>query len=128
MTETVSMRRDYPAPPEQVFRAWTEIDKLRTWFGCGPGMLWTVHEWDATPGGAIHVSLTFDTGPFEVKGEFLIVDPPHHLRYRWGDDQLVDVRITPHGTGSHLNLVHSGIPTEHRGFVNTGWTSAVEQL
>jgi uncharacterized protein YndB with AHSA1/START domain len=128
MTETVTIRREYPVPPERVFRAWTEIELLRQWFGSGPGMLWTVHQWEPTAGGALHVSLTFDSGPFEVKGEFLEVEPPHRLRYRWGDDQFVDVRISARGNGSAVEITHSGIPTEHRGFVDTGWSTAVEQL
>jgi uncharacterized protein YndB with AHSA1/START domain len=61
MAETVTLHRDYPHPPERLFAAWTDVELVRQWFGCGPGMLWTVHEWDVRPGGAIRVSLTFDT-------------------------------------------------------------------
>jgi len=57
---------------------------LSQWFRCGQDKLWTVHEWDVRPGGAIRVSLEFDAGPFEVTGQFLVVDPPHRLRAREG--------------------------------------------
>jgi uncharacterized protein YndB with AHSA1/START domain len=50
MSETVSFEREYAAPPDRVWAAWTELDPLTTWFGCGPGMLWNVHEWDARVG------------------------------------------------------------------------------
>lgn len=92
MPESLFMHRRYEASPERVFEAWTNVELLRQWFGCGPGMLWNVHEWDVRVGGAIRVSLEFDHGPFEVRGEFLVVDAPHHLRYRWSSDQIVDVR------------------------------------
>jgi uncharacterized protein YndB with AHSA1/START domain len=128
MAETVSLQRDYPYPPERVFRAWTDVELLRQWFGCGPGMLWRVHDWDVRPGGAIHVSLDFDTGPYEVKGEFLVVEPPHRLRYRWADEQIVDVTVEALPTGSRLTLVHTGLSEMERGFVDAGWTSALDQL
>jgi uncharacterized protein YndB with AHSA1/START domain len=123
------MQRDYSASPDRVFEAWTNVDLLRQWFGCSPGMLWTVHEWDARVGGAIHVSLQFDNGPFEVRGQFLVVEPPRRLRYRWWRDQVVDVTIDAHGAGSRLRLEHSGLATDAEcSFTNAGWTFALEQL
>jgi uncharacterized protein YndB with AHSA1/START domain len=128
MADVVSIEREYSAPPERVFRAWVDLDLLRQWFGCGPGMLWTVHEWDVRVGGAIHVSLDFDTGPFEVKGEFLVVEPPHRLRYRWSDNQTVDVAIAAAGTGSRVTVRHSGLAESECPVVDAGWSSALTQL
>src|SRR5437762_10054532 len=128
MSETASFEREYTAPPDRVWAAWTEFDLLTKWFGCGPGMLWNVHEWDVRVGGAIHVSLQFDTGPFEVRGEFLVVERPRHLRYRWQGEQVVDVTIEAHGSGSLLRLEHSGLSGYERGFVDAGWTTALHQL
>ena len=91
-------------------------------------MLWNVHEWDVRVGGAIRVSLDFDHGPFEVKGEFLVVDPPRRLRYRWSGEQIVDVTIEPHGGGSRLSLEHSGLSDEECAITDAGWGSALEQL
>ena len=96
MSESVTLHRDYPAPPERVFDAFTNVELLSRWFGCGPGMLWTIHTWEPRVGGAIYVSLMFEKGPYEVRGEFLQVDRPRRLRYRFGPDQIVDVTIDPH--------------------------------
>jgi uncharacterized protein YndB with AHSA1/START domain len=128
MAETVTLQRDYPYPPQRVFDAWTDVRLLRQWFGCGPGMLWTGHEWEVRPGGRIRVSLTFDTGPYEVTGEFVVVEPPHRLRYRWNGDQTVDVTIEEHAGGSRLTLVHTGLSQPERDIVTAGWTSAFDQL
>ena len=128
MAETVTLQRDYPYSPERLFAAWTDVELLRQWFGCGPGMLWTVHQWQVRPGGAIHVSLQFDAGPFEVRGEFLIVEPPHRLQYRWSGDQTVDVTIEARDNGSRLTLMHTGLTDHERGFVDVGWTNALDQL
>ena len=113
MTETVTLQQEYPYPPDQVFQAWTDVALLSQWFGCAADMLWTVHEWDVRPGGAIRVSLSFDTGPFEVEGQFLVVEPPHRLRYQWSDSQIVDVLIERTTGGSRLTPCRGYSPTAH---------------
>jgi uncharacterized protein YndB with AHSA1/START domain len=129
MSESVSLHRDYPAPPERVFAAFTNVDLLSRWFGCGPDMLWTVHTWEPLVGGAIHVSLQFEKGPYEVRGEFLQVDHPRRLRYRFGPDHIVDVTIDPHGSGSRVTVNHSGLEnSEMCGIITGGWTAGLGQL
>jgi uncharacterized protein YndB with AHSA1/START domain len=128
-TESLSMERDYAEPPQRVFDAWTQVDLLRRWFGCASDKLWRVHEWDPRVGGKIHVSLDFDGNPYDVEGEFLIVDPPRRLKYRWEDDQEVDVTIEPLGTGSRLRLTHT-FPAndEARSFLTMGWSFGLDEL
>lgn len=129
MTERFILEREYAVPPEELFNAWTDVAILTRWFGCGNDMLWTVHEWDVREGGAITVSLDFGSKPYEVRGEFLTVDPPRRLRYRWQTDQTVDVTIEARRTGSWLRLEHSWPPTdEDRSMLDAGWKSALEQL
>jgi uncharacterized protein YndB with AHSA1/START domain len=129
MTEKVFMQREYAARPEQVFRAWTDVNVLQRWFGCSSDRHWNVHEWDVRTGGKIRVSLDFGGHPFEVEGEFLTVDPPFHLRYRWNRDETVDVRIEPRDSGSLLTLEHRWPPTdEDRSMIDAGWTSALDEL
>jgi uncharacterized protein YndB with AHSA1/START domain len=129
MTNRFYAERKYEAPSERVFSAWTDVDTLRLWFGCSSEMLWQIHEWEVRVGGQIRVSLNFGDKTFEVEGAFLVVDPPHHLRYRWDDDQIVDVQIEPCGTGSLLKLEHRWPPTiEDRSMIAAGWTSALDQL
>ncbi len=129
MTDRFVAERAFSVPPEELFAAWTDVAILTRWFGCGNDMLWTVHAWDVRPGGAIAVSLDFDGTPYEVRGEFLVVDPPRRLHYRWNDDQSVDVTIEAAGSGSLLRLEHRWPPTDDdRSMIDAGWTSALEQL
>lgn len=128
-TRTLQLERSYDVAPDRLFAAWTDIAVLTTWWGCAEDMLWTVHSWAPVPGGDIHVSLDFDGTPFVVRGEFLIVEEPDHLRYRFGEREVVDVRIEPRGTGSHLRLSHSELPgDEQHGIVEAGWTHALGLL
>jgi len=129
MSETVVLKREYAAPPERVFEAWTNVELLTQWFGCGPNMLWTVHEWDVRVGGQLYVSLMFEKGPFAVRGELVAVEPPRHLRYRFGADQFVDATIEPRGRGSRLTVRHSGLPNQDMcNIISGGWTNGLAQL
>ena len=128
-TETLTMEHDYASPPERVFEAWMDVDLLRLWFGCGPDTLWNVHVWEPRVGGRIHVSLDFDGRPYEVRGEVLVVDPPRRLQYRWSDDEIVEVTIEPHRSGSRLRLAHTyRAGEEARSMLTMGWSNSLEQL
>jgi len=127
-TETLTLQRDYAAPPDRVFEAWTDPDVLALWFGCATEKLWQVHEWDVRAGGKLHVSLDFDGVPFAVHGEFVVVDPPHRLRYRWSNDEMIEVTIEPHGTGSRLHLAHTFRPGPEGAVRTEGWTWSLGQL
>jgi len=123
------MERYYAAPPERVFEAWTNVDLLRLWFGCAPDKLWNVHVWDVRVGGQIFVSLDFDKHPFEVGGEFLLVDAPRRLKYRWSDNEIVEVTIEPYESGSRLRLTHTyPAGDEARSIVTMGWSHSLGQI
>jgi uncharacterized protein YndB with AHSA1/START domain len=121
--------RDYSSPPEHLFMAWTQVPLLQRWFGCAPDRLWSIHLWEARVGGRLHVSLDFDGRPFEVRGEFLTVDPPSRLIYRWSENEIVDVVIELRAGGSHLRVTHT-FPATHeaRDILTMGWSTSLTQL
>lgn len=128
MSEPVVLERHFAHTPKRVFEAWTEVEVLGRWFGCGADMLWDIHEWDIRVGGRLRVSLDYDGTPFVVEGEFLIVEPPHTLRYRWGQE-TVDVAIAADPDGCVVTVRHGGIATDELDDVLTdGWTTSLSQL
>ena len=127
--ETLELVRDYDAPPERVFAAWTDVATLGRWFGCADDRLWRIHAWEVRTGGRIHVSLDFDGKPFVVEGEFLVVERPRRLHYRWQGDQRIEVEIEARGTGSRLRLRHDypaggGL----RPILTAGWSHSLGAL
>lgn len=129
MTREVVIERRYDQGPGAVFNAWIDVDLLRQWFGCGPDTLWEIHEWEPVPGGPLRVSMEMDGRTVEITGEFLEVNPPSRLRYRWGDDQAVTADFAPDGAGCRLVITHEGLPPgDMSGIVTEGWTVSVEQL
>ncbi len=128
MTNRVVIERTYDRSPESVFNAWVDVDLLRLWFGCGPDTLWEIHEWDVVVGGRLRVSMEMDDRFVEMTGEFLEVDRPQRLRYRWGGDQMVTVDFVSIGSGCKLVITHDGLPDDMMLTVDDGWTSSVTQL
>jgi uncharacterized protein YndB with AHSA1/START domain len=95
-----------------VWRAWASADALSTW--------WWSHWADVTIAADVEVGGEYRIDApehgFTVSGEYLIVDPDHHLSFTWLwtdedgalRDEAVDVtfRVTP--TGTSLVIRHTG--------------------
>jgi uncharacterized protein YndB with AHSA1/START domain len=76
--------RDYNAPRDLVYRAWTDRKHLAQWWG-PRGFTNPVCEWDAKPGAAIHVVMRAPNGTdYPMAGRFLEVDPPARLVFTSG--------------------------------------------
>ena len=73
----IEVRRFFKAPPELVYRAWTEGEYLRRWFG--PRRLEVVAcEVDLRVGGTWRIVQRAPDGmEFAFHGEFLELEPPH---------------------------------------------------
>lgn len=73
------MERRYDAPPERVFAAWTEPDRMKHWWGPAG---WTIphSEADLSPGGTFRYTMRSPDGDeHAVEGIIAEIDPP--LRY-----------------------------------------------
>ncbi len=76
------VERVFGAPPERVFRAFTDPADLRIWFpsGAPPGSEMTVCESDAVEGGRYHYVLVLpEHGPMAWHGTYTHVDRPDRL-------------------------------------------------
>lgn len=90
---------------------------------------------DPRPGGRFRIDAD---GAHIALGEYREVDPPHRLVMTWGwedDDSvppgstLVEITLTPEGSGTLLRLRHSGLPDEgSRANHHGGWTLYTTRL
>lgn len=129
MNLELRLEQRYPSRPEKVFEAWADIDKVRRWFGCGPGRLWTVHAWDCRVGGRLRVSMEIEGQSIEVDGEFVAVEPARCLEYRWGNDEVVRVEFHADEGGTLVQLFHRGLKDDDdRAVRNGGWTFCLSSL
>ena len=117
-TGTVSFHRVLRAPPQRVFRAFTEPAALCRWLP-PHGFTAEVQQFDARLGGRHHLSFTnFGTGHTQgFGGEYLEFVPGERLRYtdRFEDPNLpgeitVTVLLKKVSCGTELSVTQEGLP------------------
>ena len=127
---TLTVDRVVAAPPERVWRAWTDPAVLAAWFW--PPRFETTAEVDARPGGAFRVaSAPVGIG---VSGAIARADPARLLETSWrwdGDDEETRVTVT-------FELVREGtrVVVRHEGFDSDeavaehvqGWNDCLDRL
>lgn len=116
---TVRLHRVLRAPPERVFRAFTEPDAMAKWLP-PHGFTGRVHTMDARVGGTWRMSFT-NLGSGESHsfgGRYLEVEPGVRLRYTsaFDDPNLpgemeTAITFTPVFCGTEVHVVQSGIPS-----------------
>jgi len=142
-TVDLEVRRFVPAPPQQVFRAWTDPAALKRWWGPA-GVQCVAAEIDLQPGGRYRIANALPSGDILwIHGVFERVDPPTLLVYSWHTGEAdqsfaedthmpaeqVSVRFTPSGDGTDLTIEHKRIPSETmRDDHQSGWAGCLDGL
>jgi uncharacterized protein YndB with AHSA1/START domain len=110
------MERWLKHPPEKVWKAMTEPDRLADWF---PGKV----ELDLRAGGALSFELDGDTD----KGTITDLDPPRLIAYTWGTDHL-RWELHPDGAGTRLVLMHTFDDRAGAASYGAGWHTCIVAL
>jgi uncharacterized protein YndB with AHSA1/START domain len=131
------------APPERVFKALSDAEELKAWFGSPecPVKFWKM---DARLGGQYGYAtepgkiVVNGVNEFICHGEITEYDPPSVLAYtwisNWHDDPsrstVVRWELTAKHGGTHVKITHSGLSTlpVARKDYSGGWTGVVEML
>ena len=115
----VVLTRRYEAEPHDVWNALTDPDRLRRWFLPITG--------DLVVGGRFQLE-------GNAGGDILECDPPRRIRTTFGGEtSIVELRLTPDGGGTILELDHT-VPLEMAGsvagalYVGPGWDGALMAL
>ncbi len=131
------LRRVLAAPRHDVFRAWTDPDELKRWWG--PGAFTTPYaEIDLRPGGQYLLVMQPPSGEaLRLAGTFRVVEPPELLVYTWRwesgvpdpTESLVTVEFIDLGGRTELILTHAGFPPEGDSTPYLeGWESGLDKL
>jgi uncharacterized protein YndB with AHSA1/START domain len=114
------------ASPEQVFEYFVSPEAIVRWMG-DYALL------EPSPGGAFEV----DINGVPVRGRYREVEPPHRLLISWGhagSDRLppgastVEVRLSPAGGGTRVEIEHRDLPQDMRDAFGRGWPHFVARL
>ncbi|HUQ91457.1 MAG TPA: SRPBCC domain-containing protein [Bryobacteraceae bacterium] len=132
------LQRRFKAPPEKVFRAWTDPQVLKRWW-CPEGWTPAEMEVDLRAGGRYRIGMRRLTGgaTVYVHGSFLQIDSPEKLVYTWRwenafegmPETRVTVRFAADGVFTLVMLTHENLPEipvclQHR----SGWIAAWDRL
>ncbi len=144
---TLQITRFFNAPPELVFKAWTEPEHFKAWFGaaaCEGSQLQSV-KMNVRPQGKYRLQTRRPDGEyFTTVGTYIDVKPPERLVFTWqfekdgsGDEfgeveppeMLVTLSFKASGKGTELTLTHENFATaESRGRHEMGWGRCLGEL
>ena len=132
---SLTLKRRLNAPPERVYAAWTDPEKLKRRFG--PEEIETLRaEADARVGGRFRIVMRGTDGEeHDVSGVYREVVPNERIVFTWAwrstpeRESLVTVVIKPEGAGSLLTLVHEQFFDEAaRDRHEHGWIGCLDKL
>jgi uncharacterized protein YndB with AHSA1/START domain len=128
-TVTLEQTVRIAAPPETVWRFWTEPERICQWWGADASVV-------LEPGGTFRVVM--ESGPV-MRGTFAELDPPHRLVFTFGwegnapgtalapGSTRVEVTLTRDAEETVLVLRHFDMPATHAPDHETGWKYFVGQ-
>lgn len=140
--EPVVVEGVFAAPVERVYRAWTDPDELKAWFGLERHSLVSA-EVDLRVGGRWRFVVSeSEHERTSLHGEYLEIEPNARLAFSWRflrenadgireetGTSRVTVTFEAHGASTRVHLSHEGIATEDgRLGVGQGWNASLANL
>ncbi|MBT2301168.1 SRPBCC domain-containing protein [Variovorax paradoxus] len=133
---SLTLRRHYEVDSEKVWRAWTDPQALKLWFGPAEIVSVPVSEIDLRVGGRFRVVMLEANGErHEVGGVYREIVPNRKLVFSWAwhstpeRESRVTVLIEPVGRGCELELRHEQFFDEAaREGHEHGWTGSLVKL
>ena len=141
--QTLVMTREFDAPRDLVFKLWTDPRHVAQWWG-PHGFSAPRCEWDARPGGAIHIDMRAPDGTvYPMSGAFREVEAPRRLVFTSAAldaagkpmfEVLNTVTFTEHaGRTTTMRLearvtAATAAAAPHLAGMNQGWAQTLDRL
>jgi uncharacterized protein YndB with AHSA1/START domain len=131
---TLTIKRRFKAPPEKVYSAWTDPQKLTQWMG--PIGTKTVQaESDVRVGGCYSIKMIMPNDEHNVGGVYREIVPNEKLSFTWTwkstpeRQSLVTVTFKSDGSGTIMTLLHEQFfDDKARDDHNNGWLGTMDKL
>jgi len=134
----LSLERHYAAAPEKVWRAWTDPEAIKRWWGPGtPHDPVSLAQLDVRVGGRFRIVFGGPKGTdHEVQGVYKEVVPNRKLVFTWTwpnstpeRESLVTILFKPEGGGTELAFRHEQLFDEAvRDNHRRGWSESLAKL
>ena len=134
---SLTLSRHYPVGPEKVWRAWTDPEALRKWWGPAPGEPVAAAELDVRVGGKFRIVFGGPQGTeHECAGVYKEVVPNRKLVFTWSWPRTTPERVSvvtivfkAAGGGTDLVFTHEQLFDEKvRDDHKRGWSGLLENL
>jgi len=134
---SLTLTRHYPVAPEKVWRAWTDPQAVRKWWGPGPGEPVSAAELDVRAGGRFRIVFGGPDGKaHECAGVYKTVEPSRRLVFTWcwpntTPDRIsvVSIEFRAAGKGTDLTFRHEQLFDEKvRDDHQRGWSGSLDKL
>jgi uncharacterized protein YndB with AHSA1/START domain len=131
---SLTIKRRFNAPPEKVYAAWTQPEKLAQWMG-PTGTKRVEAECDLRVGGRYHIKMVMADDQHDVSGVYCEIVPNEKLVFTWAwkttpeRESLVTVTFKNDGAGTIMTLLHEQFFDEAaRDRHRSGWTGTMDRL
>lgn len=133
----LNLARSYPVAPEKVWRAWTDPEALKRWFGPGSGDPVSLAQLDVRVGGRYRIVFGGPKGTdHEVAGVYKEVVPNRKLAFTWvwprttpDRESLVTIVFEKSAQGTNLSFRHEQLADEAtRDGHQRGWSESLVKL
>ena len=134
---SLNLNRHYPVAPEKVWRAWTDPQAVKRWWGPTPGEPVSLAELDVRVGGRFRIVFGGADGKMhECAGAYKEVVPNRKLVFTWSwpnstPDRVsvVTIEFRAAGKGMDLLFKHEQLFDEAaRDGHKRGWSGALDKL
>jgi uncharacterized protein YndB with AHSA1/START domain len=131
---SLTIKRRFAAPPEKVYAAWTDPEKMIHWMG-PTGAQRVEATSDLRVGGHYAIKMIMTDAEHDVAGVYREVVPNENVVFTWAwktmpeRESLVTVTFKRDGTGTIMTLQHAQFFDEDaRDRHNAGWLGTMERL
>ena len=134
---SLRIERTLAAPPERVFKAWTQAEGLARWMAPTDDYTVVVTDLELKPGGRWRLEMRHKGGAVHpVGGVYRSVSPPSRLVFTWAwednpaaGESRVTVEFNAEGSGTRLVIVHDLlVNAESRDKHGEGWNGCLLRL
>lgn len=133
--------RQFSAPPDLVFRAWTDPDMVPKWLSPAT-FVSTFVDFQVEVGGRLRAGIRSSDGEeYVMVGHYLEIDPPHRLvfTHTWEEEfhpahdpsTITTITITFRATdyGTEMTFVQSGfVKPDSSQSHSEGWSEALDKM
>jgi uncharacterized protein YndB with AHSA1/START domain len=134
---SLTLQRHYPVAPEKVWRAWTDAEAVKRWWGPGPGEPVSLAELDVRVGGRFRIVFGGPDGKMhECAGVYKEVVPNRKLVFTWHWPNSTPERVSvvtiifqAVEKGTELIFKHEQLFDEKaRDDHKRGWSASLDKL